>query len=105
MSFRPSPGTSADNWHKQKRKTKPKYGHVGPCVYDFTHFGAGGSTKDIPANYLQQDRMKYSRSASHSQTAEAGFSFESAVGSFDPATDSIPLSKDIGGLFSTAACP
>ena len=53
MSFQPSPEVSVGKRYKQKRKMKPKYGYVGPCVYDFTHFGAGGSSQDIPACYFQ----------------------------------------------------
>jgi hypothetical protein len=52
---RTSPDGLCGNSLYQKRKTKPKYGHIGPCVHDLAHLRAGGSTQDIPACHFQQD--------------------------------------------------
>jgi hypothetical protein len=50
-----SPDGLCGNFLYQKRKTKPKYDRIGPCVHDLAHFRAGSSTQDIPACHFQQD--------------------------------------------------
>ena len=47
--------------------------------------------------------MEYSRSASDAQLAQAGFSFQAAIGSFDSAADSIALTKHFGIFFTSSA--
>ena len=47
--------------------------------------------------------MKNSRSTSDTHAAEAGFSFQAAVGSFYSAANSIALTKHLGVFFPPAA--
>jgi len=47
--------------------------------------------------------MKNSRSTSDTQLAQAGFSLQAAVGSFDSAANSIALTKHLGVFFTPSA--
>ena len=50
----------------EKSKIKPECGHIGPFPYNFSHFGADRCPQNIPAGYLQVNRMEHRRSASYS---------------------------------------
>jgi len=100
---RASPASLLGNSRPQKRTVRRQYGHISPFIYDFPHFRAGRCTQDIPASYLQVDRIEDSRSAADTQLAKAGLSFEAAVGSFYSTADSIALPKRIGVFLPATA--
>jgi hypothetical protein len=57
------------------------------------HLRAGGGPQDVPAGYLEVNRIENGRPASHPQLPQAGSPLEAAVGSLNPGAKPIEILK------------